>query len=540
MSDSSKKLFREEALERLSSPERLDQLMNVVDARAWLPLAGLGSLAAVAVIWSVVGRLPLTVSGQGVLLYPRSVIQLQAPSDGTVVKLNIKSGDNIKKGSLIGIISQPALKQQLEQEQKKLKELLTQSQDSNFLLKTRLTSERANLAKQQGNLKASLERESIMPKLRQKNLKLLTQNRSAIEKRLMNDQKLLPSFRQRSFDSIAQKREGLNDRIKQINKLLPQLEKQLAARQKLYEDKIVSADVMLSAQREYFDSLSQLSDLEAQQKQLEVEQVNTERQYLDSQNQTNDLNVKLQEIQVQQVDIERQYQQSLNTLDEINNKLQDVNSQLAKLAQEELEAQINRKNTIKDVQRKIEQLEQEIKLKSQIISDYDGKIIELSVVPGQIVSSGTRLGAVNAKGTDAKLMSVMYFADKDGKQIKPGMEVQVTPSLVKRERFGGILGKVETVTSFPVTVQDMSTIIGNQNLAETLADSLASAGGRSPIQIFAELNPGDTKSGYQWSSSKGPDIQLSSGTTVQVRVKVGEIAPIAYVIPLLKSLTGIY
>ena len=37
-------------------------------------------------VWSVLGRLPLTVTGQGVLLYPRSVIQLQAPGDGTVVK----------------------------------------------------------------------------------------------------------------------------------------------------------------------------------------------------------------------------------------------------------------------------------------------------------------------------------------------------------------------------------------------------------------------------------------------------------------------
>ncbi|WP_066384628.1 MULTISPECIES: NHLP bacteriocin system secretion protein [unclassified Anabaena] len=540
MSDSAKKLFREEALERLSSPERLDQLMNVVNPQAWLPLAGLGSLVAIAAIWSVVGRLPLTVSGQGVLLYPRSVVQFQAPSDGTVVKLNIKSGDNVKKGDVIGIISQPSLQQQLQQEQKKLRELLTQAQDSNSVLNKRLSSERANLIKQRVYLNASLERESILPALRQKNLTLLAQNRAAIEKKLSTDQQILPSLRQRSLDSLQQKREGFNKRIEQINKLLPQLERQLEARRQLYEQKIVSADVMLSAQREYFDSLAQLSDLEAQQKQLEVEQSNIERQYLDSQNQTNELNVKLQEIQVQQVDIERQYQQSLNTLDEINTKLRDVDSQLAKLAQEELQAKINQQNNIADVRRRIAQLEKEIELKSQIVSDYDGKVIELSVVPGQIVGSGTRLGAVNAQGTDAQLMSVIYFADKDGKQIKSGMEVQVTPSLVKRERFGGILGKVQTVTPFPVTVQDMSSIIGNQNLAESLAESLGQAGGKAPVQVFAQLETANTNSGYQWSSSNGPDIKLSPGTTVQVRVKVGEIAPIAYVIPILKSVTGIY
>lgn len=540
MSDSSKQLFREEALERLSSPERLDQLMNVVDPKAWIPLAGLGSLVAVAAAWSVVGRLPLTVTGQGVLLYPRGVVQLQAPSDGTLVQLKVKSGDDITKGQIIGLISQPALEQQLQQEKRRLAGFLAQAQESNAARKRRLASERENLAKQKAGIEASLRREAIVPVLRQKNLSLLAQNRSVIEKRLGTDQRLLPSLRQRSLVTIEQKRAALKNRLEQINKMLPELQTQLEARRKLYEEKIVSADVMLTAQREYFDSVSQLSNIESQQRELELEQANTERQHLDSLNQINELNVRLQDIQVQQVDIQRQYQQSLNSIDELNTKLQDVNSQLARLAQEELEANINTNNNIEDVRRRIAQLEKEIELKSQITSDYDGKVIELAVVPGQIISGGSRIGSVNARGTDAKLMSVIYFADKDGKQIKSGMEVQVTPSLVKRERYGGVIGKVQNVTPFPVTLQDMSTIIGNQNLAESLAENLAPSGGRAPVQVFAELEPDNTKSGYKWSSSSGPDIQLTSGTTVQVRVKVGEVAPISYVIPILKSITGIY
>jgi HlyD family secretion protein len=540
MSDSGKKLFREEALERLSSPERLDQLMNVVNPRAWLPLAGLGSLVVIAAGWSVFGRLPLTVTGQGVLLYPRGVVQFQAPGDGTVVKLNVRSGDTVKTGDVIGIISQPSLEQQLKQEKKKLTQLLAQAKESQSARQKRLNLEREDLAKQKAGLEASLSRESIVPVLRQKNLSLLEENRDVINKRLGSDQKLLPNLRNKSLVTIAQKREALDKRLEQINKLLPQLETQLAARRKLYEDKLVTADVMLTAQKEYFDSLAQLSDLESQHKELELELVNTERQYLDSVNQINELNIKLQDIQVQQVDLQRQYLQSLNTIDELNTKLQNVNSQLAKLAQEELEANITSDNNIEDVRRKIAQLEKEIEVKGKIISEYDGKVIELAVVPGQIVSAGTRMGAINAEGTDAKLTSVIYFADKDGKQVKPGMEVQVTPSLVKRERFGGILGKVQTVTPFPVTVQDMSTIIGNQNLAESMADSLAQSGGKAPVQVFAALEPADTNSGYKWSSSNGPDIKLSSGTTVLVRVKVGEVAPISYVIPIFKSVTGIY
>ncbi len=61
-------LFRQEALERLSSPERLDELMKVVSLKTWLPLATIGVLLGLGLIWSVVGRIPVTTSGRGVLV----------------------------------------------------------------------------------------------------------------------------------------------------------------------------------------------------------------------------------------------------------------------------------------------------------------------------------------------------------------------------------------------------------------------------------------------------------------------------------------
>lgn len=62
-------LFRKEALDRLSSPERLDQLMQVVQPKKWIPLTAMGSLIAVGLVWSVFGRIPITVAGQGVVVF---------------------------------------------------------------------------------------------------------------------------------------------------------------------------------------------------------------------------------------------------------------------------------------------------------------------------------------------------------------------------------------------------------------------------------------------------------------------------------------
>lgn len=65
---SNKNLFRQEALERLSSPERLDELMHLVTFKSWLPLGTLGIFLGMGLLWSIFGRVPVTTSGRGVFV----------------------------------------------------------------------------------------------------------------------------------------------------------------------------------------------------------------------------------------------------------------------------------------------------------------------------------------------------------------------------------------------------------------------------------------------------------------------------------------
>lgn len=60
--------FRAAALERLSSPERLDTLLRVVRPSAWIPLATLLGLAVATTAWAFLGRIPVTAQGRGVLV----------------------------------------------------------------------------------------------------------------------------------------------------------------------------------------------------------------------------------------------------------------------------------------------------------------------------------------------------------------------------------------------------------------------------------------------------------------------------------------
>lgn len=74
-------IFREESLSRLQSPEELDQLLVVVNRKAWLILATLAFICFAGVAWSIMGRIPVRVDGIGVLVDPGNVKGIQSPAN---------------------------------------------------------------------------------------------------------------------------------------------------------------------------------------------------------------------------------------------------------------------------------------------------------------------------------------------------------------------------------------------------------------------------------------------------------------------------
>lgn len=64
---SEKRIFRQAALDRLASPEQLDQLVPVADAPGWIALS-IGALLALALLaWGLAGSLPVTLAARGSL-----------------------------------------------------------------------------------------------------------------------------------------------------------------------------------------------------------------------------------------------------------------------------------------------------------------------------------------------------------------------------------------------------------------------------------------------------------------------------------------
>src|SRR4029077_4484114 len=95
-------LFRKSALDKLASPERLDELMEVTPGKGRVGLATSGALAVGFAIWSILGSIPERIDGQGMLVRGGGLRQLRAGGDGTLTGLTIKIKDLVKDGQGIG------------------------------------------------------------------------------------------------------------------------------------------------------------------------------------------------------------------------------------------------------------------------------------------------------------------------------------------------------------------------------------------------------------------------------------------------------
>jgi hypothetical protein len=124
------------------------------------------------------------------------------------------------------------------------------------------------------------------------------------------------------------------------------------------------------------------------------------------------------------------------------------------------------------------------------------------------------------------LQAVIYVSPRDAVRLRPGMEVHLSPETFNMEEFGYMIGTVASIKDMPVSIQDITAVVQNEMLARTLAQT------GNPIEVHIDLTPdAAAPSGYRWSSSHGPDAQLSNLTQCQVEIVVSRRRLISSVLP---------
>jgi HlyD family secretion protein len=222
------------------------------------------------------------------------------------------------------------------------------------------------------------------------------------------------------------------------------------------------------------------------------------------------------------------------TLAQLDSQRKQLDSKEKSLTLQGLEASTSRKYQIQELRSSIAVREGQLQRTSAIVSDYTGRVLELTVTMGQRVPLGWRLGTMEVEDSASALVGLTYFPIKTGKKVQAGMRVLLAPDTVERERFGSLLATVTSVSAFPVTKEGMLSLIGNAEVVATLA-------AQGPIlEVVTALTPDpETFSQYKWSSSQGPPLQITSGTTMTARVVVEQRAPMTYLLPLLRETSGL-
>jgi HlyD family secretion protein len=415
-------LFRKSALDKLSSPEQLDQLMSITSPRAWIALAALGGLLAAVLLWSVYGSVYTKLNGQGIIVKKGGVFNVVAMGTGIVTDIqDLAGGDSVHKGQVIARIAQPVLEEEVRSAEKILADY---------------RRERERIRKF-GDDDLGLQRKSL-------------------------------EQQQATYRLVAKARE----------ELIGSLERTLVQQADLRRDGLIT-------QQRYEDVKQQLY---AARQELEG-----------AQNQ-------LQQIAIQALGLENRNRERLRSIEE----------------------------RVLDAESRLEDARTRLELAGKVVSQYDGKVLEVMVSAGDMITENTPVASLEMAGK--ALEAVVYLpAHSEIKLVANGTAVQVSPGTVKREEYGFLLGRVASVSEFPATREGMTSLLKNEGLVEALSRR------GPPIAVSVDLVPDPaTASGYRWSSRAGARVQLSSGTSCTASVLVREQAPITLVIPLLKRFFGIY
>ena len=201
---------------------------------------------------------------------------------------------------------------------------------------------------------------------------------------------------------------------------------------------------------------------------------------------------------------------------------------------------LQRRYRIEDLRREIRVTEARLAFDGRVLAERDGRVLDLQVIEGQTVGMGQRLGTIGrGQGDEASaepLKAVAYFSPADARRLPIGLPVEVVPLWNQRGRFGGIEGKVKHVLTLPATEEDISTTIGNPQLAASLVKN----GPVMRAEIALVRDPA-SRDGYRWTLSRGSGVfPVREGLTVSTYAYVEWRTPLSYIVPGVRSLTGGY
>lgn len=413
-------LFRASVLDKASAPEQLDHLVTVTRPGSWAALAAVLALLSAVLVWSLLGSIPTTVKGNGLLLAEGGQVhEAAAEGAGTVAELLVGIGQRVARDAPVAHILLPEL---------------TQS----------IAAQRDVVA----------EREAELERVRA----------------------FAGQTAARQASANIERRAALTEILAAARERESQLMRRVTEQEGLLAQGVATRPVVLAARSQANQASQEVADARNQILQLGLAQL----------------------------DLAGQNEQRIAEAERI---LAETRRRLA-----ELEARLERQRVVR--------------------APAGGRVTEIRVPRGAATRPGEAVLTIE-DGAE-RLELVLFIPPKDGRRVRPGMAVRVSPSTARWEEYGAMLGHVIAVSEFPATREGMAALLRNNELVTTFTRD----GPPYLARVRLEPDPA-TVSGYRWSSARGAVVAVSTGTLARGDVRVAEQAPITLALPLLRELSGV-
>jgi HlyD family secretion protein len=242
-------VFRKVSLDRLASPEQLDQLLPVTDGRGWVALTAVAAVLVCALGWGLVGSIPQNVSGTGILVKSGGVLEVIPVASGQITDVAVAVGEMVSEGQVVARMAQPELTDRLQQAKAALGNLRQQHQQLVAFGGKDLALETDHLAQQRAAIEQSIASAET--------LQHWTAEKILIETRLVNEGLML---KQNLLDT-RQKRHATLERIGDGKSQLAQIRvKELELRNRQAEDVATSRIKIEEAERNVEDLTRELKN----------------------------------------------------------------------------------------------------------------------------------------------------------------------------------------------------------------------------------------------------------------------------------------
>ncbi len=198
----------------------------------------------------------------------------------------------------------------------------------------------------------------------------------------------------------------------------------------------------------------------------------------------------------------------------------DKEKQLQRIDSQQLAEAQQRSQAINNELLTLVSKEQELGRNKFVVAPLSGCVVESLLTAGSVVNPGTVLFTMERNDRRGELVSFAFFPSQDGKRLKPGQRVRITPTTTNAQRHGGIQGEILSIRALPVTREGLRQRFGVESLVDAVMPSAAQSGEPLIETVTSLQRDPNSRSGYDWGGGIGPDLKLTPGTTTSVSVMV--------------------